>query len=191
MDGCFVQSKAMPVSIRYLGERGRGRGRGFGSLAYIKLVSVSHQRIVQQMPIYLKLDQKKKSVSISQNVTSSFYPPAVLNRHRHQQTHLGLDQDQVDEQDDVVVLDILVAEATAVLADRQADVVAAGPRPQRLNRMTAFYADRHRAARGGGCCCCRERAGARSDWCLFNHVSRDDSWGSIFCSKVWRKRVKY
>lgn len=58
-------------------------------------------------------------------------------------THLGLNQDQVDEQDNVVMLDIFVAEAAAILAHRQADVVAAGPGPQRLNRMTAFYADRH------------------------------------------------
>lgn len=39
---------------------------------------------------------------------------------------LGLDQDEVDEQHDKVVLDVLVAEAAAVLAHRQADVVAAG-----------------------------------------------------------------
>lgn len=61
---------------------------------YVKLVSIPHQRVVQQMPIYLRLDQ-----------------------------------DQVDEQDDVVMLDIFVAEAAAVLADREADVVAARPRP--------------------------------------------------------------
>lgn len=41
------------------------------------------------------------------------------------QTHLRLDQDQVDEQDDVVMLDVFVAEAPAVLADREPDVVAA------------------------------------------------------------------
>lgn len=39
---------------------------------------------------------------------------------------LGLDQDEVDEQDDVVVLHILVAEPAAVPAHREADVVPAG-----------------------------------------------------------------
>lgn len=40
--------------------------------------------------------------------------------------HLRLNQDQVDKQHDKVVLDILVTESPAVLAYRQADVVAAG-----------------------------------------------------------------
>lgn len=40
-------------------------------------------------------------------------------------THLWFDQDQIDKQDDVVMLDIFVAEAPAVLADREPDVVAA------------------------------------------------------------------
>jgi hypothetical protein len=64
---------------------------------------------------------------------------------------LGLDEHQVDEEHDVVMLDVFVAEATAVPAHGQADVVAArlvaGARvlcPQRLDRVTAFYADRHR-----------------------------------------------
>ena len=38
---------------------------------------------------------------------------------------LGFDEDQVDEQHDKVVLDILVAEATAFTADSQTDVVPA------------------------------------------------------------------
>jgi len=38
---------------------------------------------------------------------------------------LGLDKDEVDEQDDKVVFDVLVAEAAAVLAYRQPDVVSA------------------------------------------------------------------
>lgn len=67
------------------------------------------------------------------------------------QTNLGFDKNQVNEQDDVIMLDIFVAEAAAVLADGQPDVVAAGPRPQRLNRMTAFYADRHLGAHTSSC----------------------------------------
>lgn len=39
---------------------------------------------------------------------------------------MGLDEDEVDEDDDKVVLDILVAEAAAVFTHRQTDVVAAG-----------------------------------------------------------------
>lgn len=64
---------------------------------------------------------------------------------------LGLDEHQVDEEHDVVMLDVFVAEAAAVAAHRQADVVAArlvaGARvlgPQRLDGVAAFYADRHR-----------------------------------------------
>lgn len=38
---------------------------------------------------------------------------------------LRLDKDQVDEEHDKVMLDVLVAEAAAFSADRQADVVAA------------------------------------------------------------------
>lgn len=38
---------------------------------------------------------------------------------------LGLDEHQVDEEHDVVMLDVFVAEAAAVAAHRQADVVAA------------------------------------------------------------------
>jgi len=63
-------------------------------------------------------------------------------------SHLRLDQDQVDKQHDKVVLDILVAEAAAVLAHRQPDVVparlvAAALAPERLDRVPAFYADGH------------------------------------------------
>lgn len=39
---------------------------------------------------------------------------------------LRLDQDEVDEQDDIVVFDILVAEPAAVPAHREADVVPTG-----------------------------------------------------------------
>jgi len=39
--------------------------------------------------------------------------------------YLRLDEDQVDEEHDKVMLDILVAEAAAVLAHRQPNVVAA------------------------------------------------------------------
>lgn len=82
---------------------------------YIKLVALAHERVVQQMPI-----------------------------------HLGLDEDEVDEEDNEVVLDVLVAEATAVLAHRQPDVVPARRvtgarvlRPQRLHRVPALDADGH------------------------------------------------
>lgn len=63
---------------------------------------------------------------------------------------LGLDQHQVDEEHHVVVLDVLVAEAAAVLAHRQPDVVpAARParravlRPERAHRVPALDADGH------------------------------------------------
>lgn len=42
-----------------------------------------------------------------------------------QSTHLRFDQDQIDKQDNIVMFDIFVAEAAAVLADREPDVVAA------------------------------------------------------------------
>lgn len=58
---------------------------------WVELVAVPHQRVVQQVPV-----------------------------------DLGLDQDEVDEQDDVVVLDILVAEPAAVPAHGEPDVVPAG-----------------------------------------------------------------
>ena len=64
--------------------------------------------------------------------------------------NLGLDEDQVDEQDHEVVLDILVAEAAAVPAHREPDVMparfVAGARilrPQRLDGVPAFNAHRH------------------------------------------------
>lgn len=63
---------------------------------------------------------------------------------------LGLDEDEVDEEHHEVVLDILVAEAPALLAHRQPDVVSARRvpgsrvlRPQRLDRVPALDADRH------------------------------------------------
>ncbi len=63
---------------------------------------------------------------------------------------LGFDEDKVDEEDDEVVLDVLVAEAAAVLAHRQPDVVPARRvarplvlRPERLHRRPALDADRH------------------------------------------------
>lgn len=63
---------------------------------------------------------------------------------------LGFNEDEVDEQHDKVVLDVLVAEAAAVLAHSEADIVAARRiacarvlRPQRLDRVPAFDADRH------------------------------------------------
>ncbi len=40
--------------------------------------------------------------------------------------YLWLDQDQIDKQDDKVMLDVFVAEAAAVLAHREADIVATG-----------------------------------------------------------------
>ena len=65
---------------------------------------------------------------------------------------------QFDEDDDEVVLDVLVAEAAAVLADRQPDVVAARRvpralvlRPERLDRRPALDADRHDDGGSGGC----------------------------------------
>ena len=70
-------------------------------------------------------------------------------------THLRFDQDQVDKQHDEIVLDVLVAEAAAVLAHRQPDVVAtrlvaAALAPERLDGVPALYADGHgRGGRGG------------------------------------------
>lgn len=63
---------------------------------------------------------------------------------------LGLDEDEVDEEDDEVVLDVLVAEPAAVLAHRQPDVVPARRvprprvlRPEGLDRVPALDADGH------------------------------------------------
>ena len=69
--------------------------------------------------------------------------------------HLRLDQDQVDEQHDKVVLDVLVAEAPAVLAHGQPDVVparlvAAALAPERLDGVPALYADGHCGGISGG-----------------------------------------
>lgn len=71
--------------------------------------------------------------------------------------HLGLDEDEVDEQHDEVVLDVLVAEPAAVLAHRQPDIVPARRvarplvlRPERLHRRPALDADRHFPPRSFG-----------------------------------------
>ena len=65
---------------------------------------------------------------------------------------LGLDEDEVDEDDHEVVLHVLVAEAAAALAHRQPDVVPARRvarplvlRPERLHRRPALDTDRHRS----------------------------------------------
>ena len=88
-------------------------GRGGGT--YIELIPLSHQSIVQQMPV-----------------------------------HLRLDQHQINEQDYGIVLNVFVAEAAAVLADREAHsmaggfVVGAGVfGVQSLDGIAALYADRH------------------------------------------------
>lgn len=62
--------------------------------------------------------------------------------------HLRLDEDQVDEQHDKVMLDVLVAEAAAVAADGQADVMASGfvagaRAPESAHWVAAFDADGH------------------------------------------------
>lgn len=66
------------------------------------------------------------------------------------QTYLRLDENQVDKEHDKVMLDVLVAEAPALAAHRQPDVVAARLvararvlRPQRLDRVPALDANRH------------------------------------------------
>lgn len=63
---------------------------------------------------------------------------------------LGLDENQVDEDDDKVVFDILVAELAAVAAYCQSDVVAAGLvtgarvlGPECLDGVLALDADGH------------------------------------------------
>lgn len=62
--------------------------------------------------------------------------------------HLRFDQDEVDEQHHKVVLDVLVAEPAAVLAHRQADIVArrlvaCALAPESLDGVFAFDADWH------------------------------------------------
>jgi hypothetical protein len=61
---------------------------------------------------------------------------------------LRLDKHEVNEEHDKVMLDILVAEATAVATDGETDAVAAGfvasaGAPQGANRRATFYADGH------------------------------------------------
>lgn len=79
---------------------------------YIKLIPIAHQCVMQQMPIHLMVSSHQPSSSRS--------PDA-----QQQATHLRLDQDQIDKQDNIVMLNIFVAKAAAVLADREPDVVAA------------------------------------------------------------------
>lgn len=70
---------------------------------------------------------------------------------------LGLNEDEVDEEDDKVMLDVFVGEAAAVLADGEAHavvfVVGAGVlRVQRLDGVAAFDADGHGAGFAFRCC---------------------------------------
>lgn len=106
--------------------------------------------------------------------------------------YLWLDQDQVDEEHDKVMLDVLVAEAAAVAAHCQADVVAARLvartrvlRPQRLDRVPALDADRHggrwprcegpvdEVASGIGVCLCHHRCCKRFGGATLGVCRRD------------------
>lgn len=104
MDGCaspLVHGKSGVVSL--------------GS-TYIKLIPIAHQRVVQQVAVHLLLKARRTSAQPARH---------CLHGSGATATHLRLDQDQIDEQNDVVMLDVFVAEAPAVLADREPDVVAA------------------------------------------------------------------
>ena len=72
---------------------------------------------MQQMPIHLPTHKHLSSLSLLNPANSLSFSTRIA--------HLWFDQDQVDKQHHKVVLDVFVAEAAAVFAHCQADVVSA------------------------------------------------------------------
>lgn len=71
--------------------------------------------------------QKPQSICARLGLT---YSKLVIIPHQgivqQMPVNLGLDQDEVDEEDDEVMLDVFVAKPAAILAHRQPDIVPAG-----------------------------------------------------------------
>lgn len=114
-----------------------------------KFILIFHQRVMQQVSVDLYTPSQPPAISprSPRQRPNALLWPQFWNGMAGL-AHLRLDQDEVDEQHDKVVLDVLVAEAPAVLADRQPDVVAArlvaaALAPERLDGVSALNADRH------------------------------------------------
>lgn len=100
----------MAVEVRHVSRLGLGK---VSVSTYIKSIAVSHQRVMQQVSI----DLVPNNVSPPRSLPRPCTPPS--------QTHLWLDQNQVDEQHDKIMLDIFITKVPAVATHRQPDVVAA------------------------------------------------------------------
>ena len=83
-------------------------------------------------------------------VDLSLSVPADIRDDGGEETYLRFDQNEIYKEDDVVVFNVFVAEAAAVLAHGEPHAVAAGLvigagvfGVERPDRIAAFYADGH------------------------------------------------